>query len=63
MINEEVDRYSKGVRAMRSFKGQENARVYCQELTLSDKRFVIIAVPINESKKSQKLGKKERQLT
>ena len=41
---EEPDKKSKGVRAMKFFKGQENDRIYCKEKTLNNKTFVVISV-------------------
>ncbi len=55
---EEPDIKSKGVRAMKFFKGQENARIYCREVTLEDKTFVIIASELLTRKKTQKINKK-----
>lgn len=55
---EEPDAKSKGVRAMKFFKGQENARIYCREVTREDKTFVIIASELLESKKTQKINQK-----
>src|SRR5690625_6960380 len=48
---EEPDDKSKGVRAMKFFKGQENARVYCKEVNTRDKTTVIIAAEVLERKK------------
>lgn len=59
---EEPDKKSKGVRAMKFFKGQENARIYCKELTTSDKTFIVIMACHHPSKKSQKLTNKELNL-
>ncbi len=56
---EEPDDESKGVRAMKFFKGQENDRIYCKEITLKDRTFVVIASELHEKKKSQKLTHKE----
>ncbi|TVR33500.1 MAG: hypothetical protein EA390_03965 [Balneolaceae bacterium] len=56
---EEPDDKSKGVRAMKFFKGQDNARVYCKEVTLKDKTFVVIAAEVLERKKQTKLTHKE----
>jgi hypothetical protein len=56
---EEPDDKSKGVRAMKFFKGQDNARVYCKEVTLSDKTFVVVAAEVLERKKQTKLSHKE----
>jgi len=55
---EEPDARSKGVRAMKFFKGQENARIYCREVTMEDKTFVIIASELLIRKKTQKIDKK-----
>lgn len=59
---EEPDKQSKGVRAMKFFKGQENARVYCKEVTMNDKTFVIIASELIEKKKTDQLTYKEKQV-
>ncbi|HKI44242.1 MAG TPA: hypothetical protein VKA08_02805 [Balneolales bacterium] len=56
---EEPDDESKGIRAMKFFKGQENDRIYCKEITLEDKTFVVIASELHEKKKSRKLTHKE----
>ncbi len=56
---EEPDDKSKGVRAMKFFKGQENARVYCKEVKTRDKTTVIIAAEVLERKKQTKLTHKE----
>ncbi len=55
---EEIDKKSKGVRAMKFFKGQENARIYCKEVTQTDRTFVVIASELIEQKKSQKITNK-----
>lgn len=55
---EEPDARSKGVRAMKFFKGQENARIYCKEVTMEDKTFIIIASELLTRKKTQKIDKK-----
>lgn len=59
---ESFDSKSKGVTAMKFFKGQENDRIYCKELTLNDKTFVIIAAELLEKKKTQKLNQKIKNL-
>lgn len=56
---EEPDDKSKGVRAMKFFKGQENARVYCKEITLNNKKFIVIAAELLSRKKQSKLTFKE----
>lgn len=55
---EEPDAKSKGVRAMKFFKGQENARIYCKEVTREDKTFVVIASELLLSKKTQKINQR-----
>ena len=55
---EEPDTRSKGVRAMKFFKGQENARIYCREVTMEDKTFIIIASELLTRKKTQKINNK-----
>lgn len=60
--NEEISQRCKGVTAMKFFKGQENARIYCKEVTTEDKVFVVITSELLERKKSTKLTKKDRQL-
>ncbi len=47
---EEPDEKSKGVRAMKFFKGQENARVYCKEVKTADKTIVIVAAKVLKRK-------------
>ncbi len=59
---EEINQRCKGVTAMKFFKGQENARIYCKELTTEDKVFVVITSELLERKKNTKLTKKDRQL-
>lgn len=59
---EEIDSKSKGVRAMKFFKGQENARVYCKEVTKDNKTMVVVAVEVLERKKQTKLTHKERNI-
>lgn len=41
---------------MKFFKGQENARIYCREITKADKTFIIIASELVKNKKTQKLN-------
>lgn len=56
---EEINQKCKGITAMKFFKGQENARLYCKEITLKDKTFVVVAVQLLERKKNQKLSHRE----
>ena len=59
---EEFDEKSHGVRAMKFFKGQENDRVYCKELTIKNKTFVVITSELLEKKKTQKLSHREKSI-
>ena len=56
---EEPNGRCKGVRAMKFFKGQENAGVYCKELVLEDHDCIIVAAEILTRKKQTKLSYKE----
>lgn len=56
---EEPSKECKGVRAMKFFKGQDNARVYCKEISRNDKTFIVIAAELLERKKKNKLGEQE----
>jgi len=53
---EEIDVKSKGVRAMKFFKGRDNDRIYCREITMGDKIFVVIASELLKGKKTQKIS-------
>lgn len=53
---------AKGVTAMKFFKGQENARLYCKEIRTKDKLYVIVAAELHPRKKSQKLSHAEKSL-
>ena len=59
---EEPDKKSKGVRAMKFFKGQENDRIYCKEMSLDDKTFVVITAELLLKKKTKKLSHREKSL-
>jgi hypothetical protein len=59
---EEPDSQSKGVRAMKFFKGQENDRIYCREVTTPDKIFVVITSELLLKKKNNKLKSRERNI-
>lgn len=50
---EDINHKCKGVMAMKFFKGRSNDRLYCKELTLEDKSFIIICSELLEKKKSQ----------
>ena len=53
-----INNNCKAVTAMKFFKGSDNDRIYCKEVTLEDKTFVIIACALLQKKKSQKNNKK-----
>lgn len=59
---EEPDKKSKGVRAMKFFKGQENDRIYCKEMSLNDKTFVVITAELLLKKKTKKLSHREKSI-
>ncbi|MGQ1889476.1 hypothetical protein ACT29H_03450 [Thermophagus sp. OGC60D27] len=59
---EAINKKCRHVTAMKFFKGQENARIYCQEVTRKDKTFVVVASELIERKKSAKLTHKEKNL-
>lgn len=56
---EDIDKESKGVMAMKFFKGQENDRIYCKEITQNDKTFVVIASELHPRKTVTKPSYKE----
>jgi hypothetical protein len=56
---EDVDDKSKNVTAMKFFKGQENDRIYCKEITNGDKTFIVIMSVLFEKKKNTKLKQRE----
>ncbi len=45
---------------MKFFKGQDNARIYCKEITNAQGVFIVIAAEVHVKKKSQKLQHKEK---
>ena len=57
---ENINEKCKDVTAMKFFKGQDNDRIYCKEMSLEDKTFVIIAAELFEKKKTQKNSKKNK---
>lgn len=56
---ENINAKCKNVTAMKFFKGQENARIYCQEVKQKDKFFIVVAVELLGRKKNQKNKQKE----
>lgn len=59
---EEIDTSCKNVTAMKFFKGQENARIYCKEIRQKDKTFIVVTAELLERKKNQKNKQKEKNL-
>ncbi len=59
---EDIDDSCKDVTAMKFFKGQENDRIYCKEITTSDGTFVVVAAILLEKKKSKKLTPIQRSI-
>ena len=55
---ENINDNCKDVTAMKFFKGNDNDRIYCKEVSLEDKTFVVIACRLLIKKKSQKNNKK-----
>ena len=56
---EDINEKCKNVTAMKFFKGQENARIYCQEIRRKGIDFVIVASELLERKKNKKNRQKE----
>lgn len=59
---ENVSKKAKKVTAMKFFKGNDNDRIYCKEMTLEDKTFVVIAAELVLKKKTQGINKKTKKL-
>ena len=59
---ENINKRAKNVTAMKFFKGQENARIYCKEKRLNNKLFVIVCCELIESKKTQSNNNKIKSL-
>ena len=59
---ENVNKKAKHVTAMKFFKGQENARIYCKEQRINNKLFIVICCELLESKKSQNNNKTIRSI-
>ena len=50
---ENINRRAKDVTAMKFFKGQENARIYCKEERINNQLFIIVCCELLEAKKTQ----------
>lgn len=59
---EKADSKTKGVTAMKFFKGRSNDRIYCKEFTKDDKTFVVVAADLFEKKKTQKNTQKNNHI-
>lgn len=59
---ENINERCKHVTAMKFFKGQENARIYCKEVRQKDKVFVVVTAELLERKKNQKNQQKEKNI-
>jgi len=56
---ENINTRCKNVTAMKFFKGQENARIYCQEVKLQGKIFVVVVAELLERKKNKKINRRK----
>ncbi|MFC6269802.1 hypothetical protein [Frigoriflavimonas asaccharolytica] len=59
---EDINKQCKDVTAMKFFKGQENARIYCKEMKSDKGVFIVVAGILHSRKKSQKNSSKEKTL-
>ena len=50
---ENINKRAKDVTAMKFFKGQENARIYCKEQRINNQLFNIVCCELLEAKKTQ----------
>ena len=55
---EDVNDKCKGVTAMKLFKGQENARIYCKEQQTTEGLYIVVAIEVYERKKTKAIDKK-----
>lgn len=51
---EDINKKASDLTAMKLFKNGDNDRIYCKEMTLEDKTFVVITCELYEKKKSRK---------
>ncbi len=59
---ESFDSKTRGITAMKFFKGQENDRIYCKEIRATDKTFIVIAAELMKRKKTQKLTRANKSI-
>ena len=57
---EDIDKNCKNITAMKFFKGQENDRIYCKEITSKKGTFIVIAAILQERKKTTKLTNQQK---
>ena len=56
---EDINEKCKDVTAMKFFKGQENGRIYCKEITNDSGTHIVVTAIVHERKKTKKLSSKE----
>jgi len=56
---EDINEKCKDVTAMKFFKGQENDRIYCKEISDENGTYIVVTSIVHERKKSTKLSSKE----
>lgn len=59
---EDIEKGCDGVMAMKLLKGAENARIYCREVYVKGKYFVVIACEVIEHKSGQKNSHREKEV-
>jgi hypothetical protein len=59
---EDIEKGCEGVMAMKLYKGAENARIYCREVYVKGKYFVVIACEVIAHKSSQKNSHREKEV-
>lgn len=59
---EDINDRCKEVTAMKFFKGQENDRIYCKEVSSDSGVHIVVAAILHERKKTTKLSSKEKSL-
>lgn len=57
---EDINSRCKDVTSMKFFKGQENDRIYCKEITTDKGEFIVVASILHLKKKTQKNSKIEK---
>lgn len=58
---EDIEKGCEGVMAMKLLKGAENARIYCREVYVKGRYFVVIACEVIEHKSTQKNSHREKE--